>query len=135
MRQAPKQKTVTDLIIKDSKKIPDFIDPKKEAHKNVYLLMQSIFDTFSCLSANYILPDSHIDVIHYDVEYDFNLIKECLDTNTLLSINPDHQGRENQQLLFQIVKYLHTRLNYYLKTAVEFELYETAANIKNYLKD
>jgi hypothetical protein len=117
----------------DAKKIPNFIDAKKQTHHSCYILMQSIFDTYVELANPKVLNDLTITTIVLDVTYDCNLIVDTLIESISQSKDYEEQITENNRFYFKIITYLQSRVDYYLKAAVELEAYEAAANIKKYL--
>lgn len=110
----PNQKTFTDIILQDSKKIPSFIDGKKEDHRQAFLAIQSVYDNIGFMAMEAFLSKHCITTCKWEVEGYLATI-----------IDPT--------LFLKVCNYLVKKIIGYQKLAVELECYEAAANFREFL--
>lgn len=114
MNLRPEQQTLLDLIGNDGRKIPRFIDTKKETHHHAFLRIQNVFEWLYDLAYPEFLPINQIEIIDLQIA---DLFKQIKDTT----------------LNKKATVYILNKIESYLKQALETECYESAANFKNYL--
>ena len=110
----PDEQTLLDLITVDGTRIPRFIDNKKPEHHHAYLRIQEIYQFIYDLSYPEVLAEDTLTIYYLHFEGEFRQIKD----NAL--------NRKCQE-------YILKKMVGYLKHAVDNELFEAAANFKNYL--
>jgi len=110
----PEQKTLIDIITKDQHRIPKFVDCKNQEHHQAFLVMQQVYDWLIDLASDFILTDEWVERMYWVVDGELKKIKEPLRK--------------------KFSDYITKKMKYYLDTAIEFELYETACNYRNFLQ-
>ena len=114
MNLRPEQQTLLDIIASDGRKIPRWIDTKKEEHHHAFLRIQNVFEWAYDLCYPEFLEESTIEIIDLQIASLFKQIKD---------------PALNKKATVYVVK----KLNDYLKMALETECYEAYQNINNYL--
>lgn len=110
--------TLRDKIRDDTQRIPDFIDGK--FHYRIYIEYQLVLIKLSKLVSSQFLSDRSIAIIRMEVYSRINTIEK--------------NSMDNPSLYFTILTYIDQKINKYKRWALEMELYETVANIENFIK-
>ena len=107
------------VMIKDIKSIPYFIETTLSSHADIWASLQLIIRIISKMTTESILTDRRVGVYHDQVQ-------ECIEY--ILDI------ADSDLLEMEISLFLDKRLETYESKALELELYEVCSNLQKFRK-
>lgn len=108
---------IYDQMIIDSKQKPDFLDMRKQVHKDMRMGITSLIIEMTALIKPYVLKSSCINDVWLNYEFEWDTIEViCRDII----------------IYFKIEDYLVNLLDKWLELTIDLEEYEVAENLNNF---